>query len=171
MDEHTDNSSANAENNERTRESFSNILEEVSAIPEKISEMFQDIKEEVPPFKPKPSTWTEWFGGRLASRLLLFICFLAFSFLIAWWFTRPSLPEVQQILGPNAKPNEVLETFRGLLRDHFDQFRDLFQIIVLSGLVPLFTMLAGYAFGSKEKRERQNNEQKEEQEEQNDEQE
>jgi len=54
-----------------------------------------------------------------------------------------------------------LETFRGLQRDHFDQFRDLFQIIVLSGLVPLFTMLAGYAFGSKEKQERENNEQEE----------
>ena len=100
-------------------------------------------------------TWTQQFGGDLASRVLWFVCGLAALFLIAWWFTRPSLADVREILGASAAPKDVLETWRSLQRDHFDQFRDLFQIVVLSGLVPLFTLLAGYAFGAREREKRE----------------
>jgi len=72
-------------------------------------------------------------------------------FLIAWWFTRPSIAEVQKMLNDSAEPKEVVELLRNLRRDHFDYFRDLFQLVVLSGLVPLFTLLVGYAFGSRER--------------------
>lgn len=109
-------------------------------------------KQEVPllPSLSRQPTWVQQFGGSLASRVLWFVCALSVLFLFAWWFTRPTLAEVQKILGNSAEPKEVLETLRNLQRDHFDQFRDLFQIVVLSGLVPIFTLLAGYTFGSRE---------------------
>lgn len=99
----------------------------------------------------EPPSFSEWFGARLASRLLWVICTLATAFLVAWWFTRPALTEVQQLLGPAAQGKDPVEVLRGLRRDHFEQFRDLFQIVVLSGLVPLFTLLAGYAFGARQR--------------------
>ena len=119
-----------------------------------ITELEQSQLPLVDPLK-EPPTWTQWFGGNLASRVLWFVCALSVLFLIAWWFTRPTLAEVQKILGNAAAPKDVLETLRNLQRDHFDQFRDLFQIVVPSGLVPLFTLLAGYAFGAREREKRE----------------
>ncbi|MBM3237048.1 hypothetical protein FJZ31_12220 [Candidatus Poribacteria bacterium] len=134
----------------------SNVIEENN---EKTSQSFRSIfNEQVPEFREPKPTWLEWFLSNLVRYFLWFICGLAVLFLLAWWFTRPSLAEVHQLFGAEAKPNEVLEAFRGLQRDHFDQFRDLFQIIVLSALLPLFTLLAGYAFGSREKQREQSNE-------------
>ena len=108
----------------------------------------------VDPLK-EPPTWIQRLGGNLASRVLWFVCGLSVLFLIAWWFTRPTLAGVQKILGNSATPKDVLEILRSLQRDHFDRFRDLFQIVVLSGLVPLFTLLAGYAFGAREREKRE----------------
>lgn len=129
---------------------------------EKTSEPFKNIfRDEIPEFSKPDPTWLQWFLSRLIRYFLWIICGMAALFLFGWWFTRPSLAEVQQLLGADAKPNEVLEALRGLQRDHLDQFRDLFQLIVLSALVPLFTLLTGYAFGSKEKQEQKNDRQEE----------
>lgn len=124
-----------------------NLKTDVTAEP-KVS-LFR-LLEGMPPFREKP-TFPEWFGARLASRLLLVIMLLAVTLVLAWWMTRPSLAEVQSILGTSANPKDVVETLRTLRRDHFENFGDLFQLIVLSGLVPLFTLLAGYAFGSRQR--------------------
>ncbi len=112
----------------------------------------------VDPIK-QPPTWIQQFGGNLASRVLWFVCGLAVLCLIAWWFTRPSLEEAQLLLGTDATPKEILEALRDLRRDHFDQLRELFQLVVLSGLVPLFTLLAGYAFGTREREKQEQEEQ------------
>ena len=87
------------------------------------------------------------------------MCGLAVLCLIAWWFTRPSPEEAQLLLGTDATPKEILEALRDLRRDHFDQLRELFQLVVLSGLVPLFTLLAGYAFGTREREKQEQEEQ------------
>lgn len=108
----------------------------------------EGISGELPTFREPPS-FSEWFGARLASRLLWVICGLAVVFFGFWWLTRPTLAEVRPLAGSD--PKEVLETLRNLQRDHFDQFRDLFQLIVLSGLVPLFTLLVGYVFGARQR--------------------
>lgn len=99
----------------------------------------------------EPPSFPEWFGYLLASRLLWFILGLTVAFLIAWWWTRPTLDQVQNLLGTSANPKDVLETLNSLQRDHFDQFSRIFQLAVLSVLVPLFTLLAGYAFGSRQR--------------------
>jgi len=98
----------------------------------------------------EPPSWVQAFSGRLAGRLLAVICSLAVAFLVAWWLTQPTLAEAQQLAGKGAQAKELLETLQALRRDHFDQFRDLFQLVVLSGLVPLFTLLAGHAFGTRQ---------------------
>lgn len=133
-------------------------------VPKVAVRMLDKKKVEVPSvgIVEKPPTWVQALGGRLASRVLWFVCGLAVLFLIAWWLTRPSLEEVQRILDASAEPKtqakEIVELLRDLRRDHFDHFRDLFQLVVLSGLVPLFTLLAGYAFGSSEREKREQEE-------------
>ena len=98
----------------------------------------------------EPPTWAQAFSGTLAGRLLSVICGLAIAYLLAWWFTQPTLAEAQQLVSKEAQPKELLETLQALRRDHFDRFRDLFQLVVLSGLMPLFTLLAGHAFGTRQ---------------------
>ena len=102
------------------------------------------------------------FAARLVGCLLGVVCVIIVAFLAIWWLTRPSLAEVQSIFGSSAAPKDVVDTLRELRRDHFDQFRDLFQLVVLSGLVPLLTLLAGYAFGTREMEKQTGAERKEE---------
>jgi hypothetical protein len=98
-----------------------------------------------------PPTYLEQWGVWLAGLVLLVICVLAFVFLATWWHTRPSLAEVQGLLGPSGSGKEALEALETLRTENFTALRDLFQLIVLSGLVPMFTLLAGYAFGSRQR--------------------
>jgi hypothetical protein len=95
-------------------------------------------------------TFIQAFGARLLAPLLWIICALVVAFLLAWLITRPTLSQVREILGASAEAKIVLETLRELQRDHFDQFRNLFQLLVLSGLIPLITLFAGYTFGTQE---------------------
>ena len=99
----------------------------------------------------QPPTYREVVVARLLGRLLYVICALAAVFLGLWTATRPSLAQVGDLLGSSADPKAALDALHNLRRDHFDHFRSLFQLLVLSGLVPLFTLLAGYAFGTREK--------------------
>jgi hypothetical protein len=95
-------------------------------------------------------TFTQMFGARLLRILLWFICGLVVVFLLVWVFTLPTFAQVQAILGSSTDPKTVLETFRELRRDHFEHVQRLFQLLVLSGLIPLVTLFAGYTFGSRE---------------------
>src|SRR5262245_59126373 len=88
------------------------------------------------------------FGARILNILMGVICSLVVAFLLAWLFTRPTLVHVKNTLGDGADTKVLLEAFRELQRDHFDYFRGLFQLLVLSGLIPLITLFAGYTFGS-----------------------
>lgn len=92
-------------------------------------------------------TFTQAFGARLLHTLLAVVCALVPMFVATWLWTRPTLVEIQTTLG-QAEAKVILEAFRELQRDHADQFRSFFQLLVLSGLVPLITLLAGYTFGT-----------------------
>ncbi len=48
----------------------------------------------------------------------------------------------------------MIETLCELRRDHIDHFRDILQLLVLSGLTPLVTLFAGYTFGRQENERR-----------------
>ena len=131
MDTHKGPSESQPEGAQKTRESVEEIVQKEPAPRELIR------------FRVK-------FGAWLAGLLLGVICALVVIFLVAWWTTRPSLAEVQQLFGASTDTRDVLDALSTLRRDHFDQVRDLFQLVVLSALVPLFTLLAGYAFGTRE---------------------
>lgn len=93
----------------------------------------------------------EWFGARLAGRLLLCIGALVGFFVLIWWSTQPSLLEVAQALGGNPDPGKLVETFTKLQEAHSKWVLDFFQPVVVTTLVPLSTLLAGYAFGSQQR--------------------
>ena len=86
-------------------------------------------------------TFTQTFGARSLYILLGVICVLVVAFFGAWLATRPTLAQVREALGVSAEPKMVLETLRELQRDHVDYVRSLFQLLVVSGLIPLVTLL------------------------------
>lgn len=98
----------------------------------------------------KQPTFQQLKGARLTEIMLWFIFLLIVIFLVGWWLTRPTVADVQTILGEAASGKEKLEALQSLRSEHFNVFRDLFQLAVASVLVPIFTLLAGYAFGSRE---------------------
>lgn len=119
-------------------------------------ESFGEIVERFPPIRaPRPSSFLELSGTRQMNVLLAFICICAVAFLILWGMTRPNIEDVQTIAkaagaaeGADAmKPADAATMLSELRREHFEQFREVFQIVVLSVLVPLFTLMAGYVFG------------------------
>ena len=146
-----------ADGGDRSRVPIASVFDEVGEVPPRVPspqarQPIAGIFGEVPTFRERP-TFHEWFGAILASRLLWFICGLALAFVAGWWWTRPTLAEIQSLLGSSADPKEVVDTLEKLQSNHFDHFRGIFQLVVLSGLVPLFTLLAGYAFGSRARQE------------------
>lgn len=120
-----------------------------------------EITGRLPPIKePKPTSFLQWRGTKYMAMLLSVICFLALVFVLIWWQTRPTHEDVKAIVmattrpgggndaaGEPLTPDKAAELLSKLRADHFEQCRDMFQIVVLSGLVPLFTLMAGYVFG------------------------
>lgn len=98
----------------------------------------------------EPPTFQQMEGARLAKLLLWAICLSTVLFLVGWWISRPSIEDVKQILDAAADGKTRLEALQQLRKDHLDMFRDLFQLIVSSILVPLFTLVVGYAFGARQ---------------------
>jgi len=108
------------------------------------------------PTSVAPKSWLEYIGTIQMSGVLLVICGLASYFFRDWRATQPTIQDARTLLGcaPNVmncgEAGKLLETFTQLQNGHTQKFKDIFQLIVLSGLVPLFTLLAGYVFGRKE---------------------
>ena len=102
--------------------------------------LFSDMTSHLAGLRQRP-TFSQLFGARILSPLLWIVCGLG---------TRPTLMQVQSPPGTAADSKAVLETLRELQRDHADQFRSLFQLLVLSGLIPLSTRYAGYTVGVRE---------------------
>jgi hypothetical protein len=106
------------------------------------------VRDRFPDLSARPS-YLEWSGTRQMSGVLIIICVVAVGLLITWGSTRPTAAEAKGFAGAAAKPEETLGVLIQLRDEHFENFRDMFQLIVLSGLVPLFTLLAGYVFGKR----------------------
>ena len=106
--------------------------------------------------RPGPKSYLEWWGTTFMAVLLGAIILLCMMLAIVWMASRPTMSDVVEVLGPaattapangGADGSAHLQMLEKLQRTHFEQFRDLFQVLVLSGLVPLFTLIAGYVFG------------------------
>jgi hypothetical protein len=103
--------------------------------------------------KDKP-TFTQLIGWKFGIILLWVILGFAVVTAAAWWLTQPTLEEIKSLLPTPATGDDIRNLVRDLQNDHFQRYRDVFQLFVISTLVPLFTLVVGYAFGA---RERQNN--------------
>ena len=123
------------------------------ALPPRPAERAEEIYSSFPPLGPKPDSYLQWSGSRQMNVLLVVICAMAVLALAAWTFTRPDAVEAVALLGSRdegaavVNPTEVREVLRELQERHAAQFADLFQMVVMSVLMPLFTLLAGYVFG------------------------
>jgi len=108
---------------------------------EKILDRFPEIG------PPKPRSFLEWSGARQMTAVLAVICLMAFGCLLSWAVTQPTLADARSLAGSAPDGQPTLQVFTQLRDDHAKNYRDMFQAVVLSGLVPLFTLLAGYVFG------------------------
>ncbi|HRD65253.1 MAG TPA: hypothetical protein PKY50_03775 [Candidatus Competibacter sp.] len=101
-------------------------------------------------------TFQQFKGAYLAEMVLWFIFGLLAIMLLAWCATYPNVADLEAVLGKAADGStmeigkERLQALQSLRSEHANAFRDLFQLAVASVLVPIFTLLAGYAFGSRE---------------------
>jgi hypothetical protein len=128
--------------------------------PARAIERLSDLAEQIRPPTPPPDTFEKGFGARLMLILLAVICGLTLAFALSWWFTRPSLQDASKLVeivrsNPPAKalePQAVAEVLSKMQQEHNNGYRDFFQLLVMSALVPLFTLLAGYVFGKESSR-------------------
>lgn len=97
---------------------------------------------------PPPPTWLEWFGAQLAFWVLLAIVILVGVFVAIWRGTLPSMNDIATAT-PNKSPAELAEAYTRIRDSHNKWVTEFFQSVVVSTLVPIFTLLAGYAFGTK----------------------
>lgn len=100
-------------------------------------------------------TFQQFKGAFLAQMTLWFIFALLVIMLVVWCVTYPRVADMEAILGAVASGNtleigkERLQALQSLRSEHAKTFLDLFQFAIAS-LVPIFTLVAGYAFGSRE---------------------
>jgi predicted PurR-regulated permease PerM len=120
------------------------------ADPKKLDSAVEPFEE----IRPRPSTWLEKYGVIQMMSLLATIGLLSVLFLLIWWATLPGPRDVQTLLTEltgkapsDLKADQALDLYAKLRQAHTQQVRDLFQLIVMSAIVPLFTLLAGYVFG------------------------
>jgi len=111
-----------------------------------------EIFEQLPSPEPKPKSFLESWGVKFMLVLLVAIVLITLVFLVGWLATRPAMSDVTTILGPTdandaASLTARIDAFEKLCQNHLDHYRDLFQLLILGGLVPLFTLIAGYVFG------------------------
>jgi hypothetical protein len=95
----------------------------------------------------KPPTAAEAAGLWQMSIVLGVICLVTVGFWVSWMWTEPTLADARSLLGTTDPAGTAVEVLLRLRSEHLNQYREMFQMVVLSGLVPLFTLLAGYMFG------------------------
>ncbi|MBP7052457.1 MAG: hypothetical protein KBE65_15700 [Phycisphaerae bacterium] len=122
-----------------------------------------EIYELLPSSEPKPKSFIESWGVRFMLVLLIAIVLITGVFLFGWLVTRPTMSDVTTILEPKDANDASALTARidaleKLCQNHLDNYRDLFQLLILGGLVPLFTLIAGYVFGRNQAERKQQEE-------------
>src|SRR6516162_3376805 len=122
--------------------------------PETQSSRVEAVVAQLPPIEPRPETWLQKAGVIQMIGLLCAIGVLSLLFLIGWWATLPGPADVQHVLTDitgkaltDLKPDQALDLYTKMRQGHTQQVRDLFQLVVMSAIIPLFTLLAGYVFG------------------------
>ena len=102
----------------------------------------------------RPTTFLESIGTRMMLGLLVTIMAATVALMVFWVANRPDaahlLADLRQFptSQPSAlKPEDVVELLAKRQAAYDESYRGTFQLRVMSGLVPLFTLMAGYVFG------------------------
>jgi len=129
---------------------------------------------------PAPSTYLEYMGLWLMLIALGAIVVVGIVTVVSWTATRPTLASLTDILptattiddardalgsaashqeiityldeAPIAKPADAVEMYKTIRQEHTASVTDLFQTVVVSALLPIFTLIAGYVFGKEASR-------------------
>jgi hypothetical protein len=114
-----------------------------------------EIYEQVSSLEPKGKALIYIWGVKFMWLLLIAIVAATGLILLAWLWTQPGMQDVTTLLGspdPNSATDAAdrIELLERLRRNHCETYRDLFQLLVIGGLVPLFTLIAGYVFGRRQ---------------------
>ena len=102
----------------------------------------------------RPTTFLESAGSRMMVWTLVVIVGLTATLLLFWATHRPDAAQLADELRafPSTRPTmlapeEVIDLLAKRQAAYDESYRGMFQLLVLSGLVPLFTLMAGYVFG------------------------
>ena len=115
----------------------------------------KNLKQYFPPIgRPDPASYLEWSGTWQMTIVLVIICVAVAGFSAVWAFTMPTIEDVRALAegGSLDDPKVAAELLEQLRDGHLERFREMFQLLVMSALVPLFTLLAGYVFGKSSSR-------------------
>jgi ABC-type spermidine/putrescine transport system permease subunit I len=130
----------------------SNLQSPVGKIEENIKELERNQSEIPLPKVPMANSFLEFFGVWLMAGLIVAMAIIIVVLLSAWWWTMPDCQQVMRMLSSEGRaqsiePDKFLQLWTKLEEAHTQMFTSIFQTVVLSGLVPIFTLLAGYVFG------------------------
>lgn len=129
--------------------------------------------------KPVASSYLELQGSTMMTITLVVICVVAVAYCVTWWFTRPTTADVASLYSTEAVTKQIASLASGpepvkpeqlqavltahptgsgeqmaksldtLRTSHGTMLRESFQVVIGSGLLPIFTLLAGYVFGKR----------------------
>jgi hypothetical protein len=76
---------------------------------------------------------------------------VTFALVAKWIFYAPAVPVIQSGVDPNTA-KVLIENYRTLQQVALEPFTSLFDSIVVKVLLPVFTSILGYIFGSQSKK-------------------
>ena len=105
-------------------------------------------------WRTRPATFLESVGTRMMVGLLMTVAVVTVALFVCWVAGRPDaarlaldLRQFPTTAPSSLAPEQVLDLLAKRQAAYDESFRGMFQLLVLSGLVPLFTLMAGYVFG------------------------
>lgn len=102
------------------------------------------------PELPKPTNYPQLLGAKMAKTILAVIIAVSVLIWSRWALTVPTIADAKSILPSNAPSDEVMKILKTLQSEHFATFRSIFDLLILSCFMSLFTLVAGYAFGARD---------------------
>lgn len=94
-----------------------------------------------------PASYLEWVGVRLAIGVGGFAALVVLILLVYWAFSAPSIGIASASADPD-KLRQLIEIQKQARDAHLQAVTQLFDSIVIKCLLPLFTTILGYIFGS-----------------------
>jgi hypothetical protein len=104
----------------------------------------------------QPTTYLEGAGSSMLGWTLAAIVGVSALFIASWWWSLPGPSEVASYVKTFAPSNEptkltpeqIIDLVSRMRASHTELYKSMIQMVVLSVLLPIFTLVAGYVWGS-----------------------